>query len=982
MQLDAADYRRFAATLSQPGVPAQTKDGAVSAPAATPEAGAPEVRSNVGELPAYPPTDRWERWTELDPKAWPKRVEHTYTLVPTTCFNCESACGLLAYIDTETLRIRKFEGNPKHPGSRGRTCAKGPATLNQVYDPDRILYPLKRVGKRGEGKWERTTWDEALDTFAVRIRAALVENRKTEIVYHVGRPGEDGYMERVLQSWGVDAHNSHTNICSAGGRFGYAAWMGIDRPSPDYANARFTLLISSHLETGHYFNPHAQRIMESKKRGAKIAVMDPRLSNTASMADYWMPTWPGSEAAALLAMANTIIQERLYDREFLRRWTNWDQYMRDEHPKVEPTFEQFERLLAGLYIEYTPEFAERESGVPATMIVEVAREIGRAGSAFAAHNWRAAAAGNLGGWMVARCLFFLNVLTGSIGTPGGTSPNVYDKFVPRPFAEPSKQQVWNELTWPKEYPLTHHELSFLLPHFLKEGRGKVDTYFTRVYNPVWTNPDGFSWMEVLADETLVGLHAAMTPTWNETAWFADYILPMGIGAERHDTHSYETYAGQWIGFRQPVRRVAMERLGKPVRYSYEANPGEVWEENEWWIELSWRIDPDGSLGIRKYYESPYQPGEKLTVDEYYRWMFEHSVPGLPEKAAEEGLSPLAYMRKYGAFEVTSGARKSYEDPVAPEDMAEGTVGEQNGIIWSRRARPHTPNSVPKPAPATSEHGTQVGVMVDGVAYTGFPTPSGKLEVYSTTLRDWKWPEYALPKYIKSHVHPSAINADQSEFVLVPTFRLPTLIHTRSNNAKWLTEISHSNPLWVHPSDANRLGLHTGSLVRVQTEIGHFVPRVWVTEGIRPGVVACSHHMGRWRLEQHGEHAGWSSAVASLDRSGEEWSLRQVRGPQPYTSDDPDTGRIWWTDAGVHQNLTFPVHPDPVSGSHCWHQKVRVAPADPTDRYGDVHVDTAKSHAIYKEWLAMTRAAPGPGGMRRPHWFLRPYRPDPKAYRLE
>ncbi len=232
------------------------------------------------------------------------------------------------------------------------------------------------------------------------------------------------------------------------------------------------------------------------------------------------------------------------------------------------------------------------------------------------------------------------------------------------------------------------------------------------------------------------------------------------------------------------------------------------------------------------------------------------------------------------------------------------------------------------------------------------------------------------------MHPSAINTDQSEFVLVPTFRLPTLIHTRSNNAKWLTEISHSNPLWVHPSDANRLGLHTGSLVRVQTEIGHFVPRVWVTGGIRPGVLAWSHHMGRWRLEQHGEHSGWSSAVASLDRSGEEWSLRQVRGPQPYASDDPDTGRIWWTDAGVHQNLTFPVHPDPVSGSHCWHQKVRVAPADPTDRYGDVHVDTAKSHAIYKEWLAMTRAAPGPGGMRRPHWFLRPYRPDPKAYRLE
>jgi anaerobic selenocysteine-containing dehydrogenase len=323
----------------------------------------------VGELPAYPPPERWDHWTELDPKAWPKKVERTYTLVPTTCFNCESACGLLAYIDVETLRIRKFEGNPAHPGSRGRTCAKGPATLNQVYDPERILYPLKRAGKRGEGKWERTTWDEVLDTFAARIKKALIEGRKTEVMYHVGRPGEDGYMERVLQSWGIDGHNSHTNICSAGGRFGYAAWMGIDRPSPDHANARLILLISSHLERGHYFNPHAQGIMEAKARGAKLVVMDPRLSNTASMADYWLPTWPGSEAYVLLAMAAVLIKERRYDREFVRRWTNWDEYLRAEHPGVEPTFEQFETIFERLYAEYTPERAEQESGVPAATIV-------------------------------------------------------------------------------------------------------------------------------------------------------------------------------------------------------------------------------------------------------------------------------------------------------------------------------------------------------------------------------------------------------------------------------------------------------------------------------------------------------------------------------------------------------------------------------------------------------------------------------------
>ena len=119
-------------------------------------------------LGAFPPKERWDDWVELSSRAWPAREERHYLLVPTTCFNCESACGLLAYVDRDTRQVRKFEGNPEHPGSRGRNCAKGPATLNQVTDPDRVLYPLRRAGRRGEGRWERITWDEALDAIAAR----------------------------------------------------------------------------------------------------------------------------------------------------------------------------------------------------------------------------------------------------------------------------------------------------------------------------------------------------------------------------------------------------------------------------------------------------------------------------------------------------------------------------------------------------------------------------------------------------------------------------------------------------------------------------------------------------------------------------------------------------------------------------------------------------------------------------------------------
>ena len=234
-------------------------------------------------------------------------------------------------------------------------------------------------------------------------------------------------------------------------------------------------------------------------------------------------------------------------------------------------------------------------------MIEAAEAVASAGTAFATHSWRAAAAGHLWGWQITRSLYLLVVLMGAIGEPGGVNLHVTNKFVPKHPNPPPAPDYWNELLFPKEFPLAFFEMSFLLPHFLKEGRGKLDTYFTRVYNPLWTNPDGFTWMEVLKDDSKIGMHVALTPIWSETAWFADYVLPMGLGTERHDTMSQETHAGRWLGFRQPVARVAMEKKGKKVTHTHESNPGEVWEESEFWVALSWRIDPDGSLGIRKYF---------------------------------------------------------------------------------------------------------------------------------------------------------------------------------------------------------------------------------------------------------------------------------------------------------------------------------------------------------------------------------------------
>ena len=944
-----------------------------------------EVLQPDGRMTSYPPVEHWDDWVEYDSRAWPKKVARNYRLVPTICFNCESACGLLAYVDKETYEVRKFEGNPKHPGSRGRNCAKGPATHNQTYDPERILHPLKRVGKRGEGKWKRITWDEALAEIGAKMRDSK-QKRKDGIMYHVGRPGEDHYTNRVIKAWGTDSHNSHTNICSAAARSGYFQWSGFDRPSPDYAHAKVILLISSHLETGHYFNPHAQRIIEGMQKGGKLITMDPRLSNTASKSSVWLPAWPGSEPTVLLSFANYLIQNDRYNKDYVRQWVNWEEtleffvgaaadrlasterlhaFQAELKKRKERTFEDFDRFLKLTYAEFTFERAAQESELPIERIKESAEIIANCDGRLATHVWRASSMAHKGGWQSARTLFFLNVLTGSIGNEGGTSGNSWNKFVPEPYKHPPAFEAWNELQMPHEWPLSFYELSFCLPHFLEEGRGEIDVYFTRVYNPMWINPDGFMWLKALKDEEKIKCHVALTPTWNESAWFADYVLPMGHAGERHDLMSQETHKGRWIGFRQPVRRTAMERDGKKVKFTYEANPGEVWEEAEWWVELTWAMDPDGSLGVRQWVESEVNKGQPVTQDEYWGWIFDHSVPGLPEAAKKEGLSPLGYMKKYGAFEIPGDVTKPYEktvDSTGLEPDPQGRLKDKEGHVK--------------------------GILIDGKAKVGFGTPSKKLEFFSPTMFAWGWPEkeYTIPWPLKSHVHQDEINRQKGEMILLPNFRLPTLIHTRSANAKWLYEISHNNPLWIHPTDAKRIGVASGDLVRVETEIGYFVDKAYVTEGIKPGVVACSHHLGRWKLNESGPGlgSGFASVVDLIEGNNGEYRLKIKKMGGPWKTWDPDTARVWWQDVGVNQNLTHASQPDPISGAHCWHQKaMMVKKAEPEDKYGDVFVDTKRSMEVYQRWVGYTRSCVdhSPDGTRRPMWYNRPLKPTKGAYKI-
>ena len=1041
-------------------------------------------------LSFYPDQKDWDNFAELDGTDWkrggidrhgvqtaenPDGIKvNNYTLVPTVCSNCEAGCGLTAWVDKDTMTVRKYMGNPLSTGSRGRNCAKGYAVLSQMYDPDRIPFPLKRApgSKRGDGKWVRVTWDQAMAEIGKKMHDTLKvgdEASKKSIMYQVGRPNENGFGHRVPHTMGLDGYNSHTNICSAGARQGTIQWANDDRNSPDWANAELVFLQSSHAaDAGHYFQQSAGLIADARKRGAKMVVLDPRMSNSAGMADLWIPAWPGTETALYLYLANRVLNEKekngedLVDHEFFKEWVNWDRLManKDYLQKMVgygyiskmptgDTYEDFIKLAKELYAPYTKEYVVKECKLEGMedkldqlwdMYIE-------AGSKIATYLWRAGPIAHRGGWMIARAGFLTLALRGALrGDEGGTSfhhwheVSVGGKGDKATVAgeRPPKVDVWNDLVWPPEYPLSTYEMSHITPHLLmddewhakwdKKGLNipkKIAVYMPRMYNPVWINPDGFRWIEALKDETKVEMSFNLSPTWSETNWYCDYILPTGLAGERNDQQSTPSKPERRTEFRQAVIRVAAEKMGwkakNPARATLEAHMkyglGEIWEETEFWANMMVHyIDPDGSLGVRKYWASKKDPSRAVTVPEYFDAAFS-LLPKLSKEAKSlykgEEFPVYSYMRDHGAWTEESNVYKSQEKELKVDRnyvYAHGKKYDKRhvekdkfGALWVEHdGRKHS-----------------IGLVKDDKVLAGFHTLSKKLEFFSEWFSEWKWPEYAIPIYprnegelkkmehIVTHVHHSMMNGD-NEFALNTVFRLPYNIHTRSVNSKHLMEISQNhNPVWIYTKDAEKLGIKRGDPIRVQItdtvsglDSGYFVAMAVPTEATRPGVLACSHHAGRWKLKDAVNIPGFEHALGimgvgapkyDMTNDGKIGTLKPTEGIKArhdvwqFKEYNKDLDNIWWDGlSGSWQNAVAPSHPDPIAGNHAWHQKVRLEKAEAGDKIGDIVVNYENNFKVYQAWRDdLTRPLEAGDKLRRPQHIKRPAVPlSNKAYAVE
>jgi anaerobic selenocysteine-containing dehydrogenase len=316
---------------------------------------------------------------------------------------CHGICGVLVHVADGV--VTKVTGDPECPTSRGYICAKGKASVELLYHPDRLKHPLKRAGVRGEDKWERISWDEALDTIADKFSRFKEEYGAESIVgaYGTGRPYYV-FFQRFLNSLGTPNKVTFSHICYAP-RLAASAMTCGTLPICDYYGfggipPKCVVVWGCNItETGASDGMCGYQLTQTLKREAKLIVIDPRKTDIASKADHWVQLRPGTDDALALGMLHTIIEEGLFDKDFVENWTvGFDE-------------------LAERVKQYPPDRVEEITWVPAETICDTARLY--ATTKPACIQWGVALDQNINSFQTIRAVMLLSGITGNIDIPGG-----------------------------------------------------------------------------------------------------------------------------------------------------------------------------------------------------------------------------------------------------------------------------------------------------------------------------------------------------------------------------------------------------------------------------------------------------------------------------------------------------------------------------------------------------------------------------------
>lgn len=708
--------------------------------------------------------------------------------------NCGSRCPLRLHVKDGTIvRVETDNtGDDTFGNHQVRSCVRGRTIRQRVYDPDRLKYPMKRVGKRGSGEFERITWEEALDTIADKLKQVIDEygNEAVYINYATGTlgavvakswpPGSTPIARLMNTVGGYLNHYGTYSTAQISAAMPYTYGSGANNSIEDIANTKLVVFFGNNpgetrMSGGGIIYSTQQFAQQS---GARFIIIDPRYTDTAvSVADEWIPIRPGTDAALVSAMAYVMITENLHDKEFLDTYTVG--FDKDHMPEGYEDQDSYEDYILGTGadgIAKTPEWAASITGIPAVRIIQLAREIALAKPAYIAQGWGPQRQAN--GEETCRAIAMLSILTGNVGLQGGSTgarEGSYGVgFSGFPTLENPVTTSISVFMWPDAIL---HGPEMTAKRDGVRGKDKLDVPIKFMWNYAGNciinqHSDTNLTAKILEDDTLCEMIVVIENHMTSSAKFADILLPDITNYEQTDiaTNGSTGNMGYAIFCEQAIEPMFECRSVYDICTEIAARLGVEEAFTEGRTQEDW---------LKFCVDATRENNENFPEYETFRGMgiYKQTNPGKPSVA-------------HAAFR---------EDPEA----------------------------------------------------NPLRTPSGKIEIFSAQLHDisqeWELPEgdviTGLPIYASTWEGPDDPLRERYPLQMIG-HHYKQRTHSTYGNVPWMQEAAPQE-VWINPIDAEARDIQLGDMVDVFNDRGRIRLPAKVTTRIVPGVVSVP--QGAWYL---------------------------------------------------------------------------------------------------------------------------------------
>ncbi len=707
-----------------------------------------------------------------------------------TCnVNCGSRCPLEVHVrDGHVVRIETDHTGDNNFGTHEiRACLRGRSTRHWIYSPERLKYPMKRVGKRGEGKFERISWEEALDTVASKLKHILDKYGNEAVYGHYATGVLGGTLSRREGFWRMmnclggylNYYNSYSTAqISTALPYTYGKRNG--NHITDIVNSKLVVFFGN--------NPAATRmsgggtvydfLQARRENGVKVIVVDPRYTDTAStFADEWIPIRPGTDAALVGGLAHVLITEGMTDEDFLSKYCVG--YDESTMPEGIPAGNSYKDYILGSGPDKTPktpEWAEKITGIPADAIRKLAREIGMAKPCAIFQGWGPQRQAD--GEQTARSICMLSILTGNVGISGGNTGDREGAYgVPFPRLPMGKNPIKTSIpvfTWTKaiDDPTSMTDITDGV-----RGKKRLETPIKFLWSYAGNaiinqHSDCGRTAKILQDESKCEMVVILDNFMTSSAKFADILLPCCTALEEEDI----------------------------IRQGYA-------------VEMAYMVA--STQAIKPFFES--------------RSFFD-IVTDLSKRMGVEKEFTLGMNREQWLEHMYQKCRK-----IKPELPNTFKDAQKIGLI--KLGRPEKP------------HVAFEDFRKDPVA-NPLKTPSGKIEIFSKRLWDisktWKLPKgdliTALPQYHSCWEGAEDEQGKQKYPLQLIGHHYKQRTHSSYGNVDWLQEVAPQE-LWINPIDAEKRGIKHGDMVKVFNDRGQTQVKAKVTPRIMPGVMTLP--QGAW-----------------------------------------------------------------------------------------------------------------------------------------